>query len=206
MIINYKKLVLLIGLIMAGHLPVFSQTATLQITTSGFQNEDSVVTNGMTWGIVVDTNSSGGSGFSDLQSNLTASVVPIAGNNSQLNIGGIASDLYLFIDATFPTTTNSGPPSFNDGFINQITINGTGLVESGDPYFLMWLPDSTINNGDPVGLFNPGLTMPADGAGVTISSSITAGSADFTVVPEPSSALLLLIGSACLFFKRRYRS
>lgn len=188
-----------------GALPSFGQSAVLSITTSGFQNENGVVTNGMTWGVVVDTNASGGSNFSDLQTSLTSSSVPTAGSNAQLNIGGVASDLYLFIDANNPLTTNSGPPSFADGYMFEIAIDVSGVASSGDSYFLMWLPDSNLGAGDPIGLLDPGLTLPSAGNTVDVSSSIIAGSADFTVIPEPTSTLLLMVGSFFLFLTRRCR-
>jgi hypothetical protein len=180
----------------------------LELEKSGFMDENNIVSNNMVWGLVVDTNNSSGPTFSDLTTGLDPFVLPSAGGNVQLSINSTLSDLYFYLDPANVVTTNSGPPSFSDGYMFTMQLDMV-LAAPGNSYYLAWFPDQnavgqSVSGGNPVGLQNPGLTLPSDGSTVNISASISPDSADYTVVPEPNTWLLAAVGlTLAITFRRR---
>jgi len=192
-------------------------TTTLQFSLSpngatNFANSSGVATNGMLWGVVID---SSGNGFSS-----TAYDSFNSNSSGFLSTGGSATDDYYFFTNT--STQSAGLPFFSgveagNGAIttaNNVPTTGDGVsgVASGDAFALIWFESSTANNGNRYGMFtNPAFTLQASGI-VNYSAVFTGSdpirSANLTIggagpIPEPSRVMLLGFGLAGLFFRRR---
>ena len=110
-----------------------------------------------------------------------------------------------------------GTPDSTGFFTEPITFNLSGSLDAGDPLLLRWWPTLTTSSsapggGTPFGQFRTDATenfsdtgwfVPADGSTITLnfldssaegSEPNSAGTASFTVVPEPASTLLFFIG------------
>jgi hypothetical protein len=204
-------------------------TTTLQFSVAGtgratgFGNAAGVATNGMRWGIVIDT---AGDGFDNGQANTNynMSANNVSGFIPTL-VNGVAgtSDDYFFTPASLPVTatqtatgseTVSGvggivsaasAPNGNDGIIPGVTAN--------DAFAIIWF-DGALANGSAYGLFtHPSFLLPASGTSVSFAS-VFAGddpvkTASFTngaaaPVPEPSRVLLLALALlGCVTRRRR---
>lgn len=192
---------------------VNGQSVTIQIKESGFQNGSGVVTNGMAWGLVVDTTSAGFAGLTSsnlLPSGSFPSVDPGGSGNDTgsvqlLSFSSAEAGLYFFRGPG--DTENSGPPSFQDGFINEININVGGSPASpGDSFGLIWFPNSSISSNDPYGFESLGV-LPAGGSTTPFAASVS--STNYTVaVPEPSHFALAfgLIGLGVVVWRRRRKA
>ncbi len=202
------------ALVAFGVLTSATATTTLQFSNApngatNFANASGVVTNGMLWGVVID---SSGNGFSG-----TAYDTFNTGTSGFLSAGGSLTDDYYFF--TNNSTQSLGPPFYSgveagSGAIttaNAVPTTGDGVsgVGSGDAFSLIWFATSTANIGDNYGMFTDA-SFTLQSSGIVNYSGVFAGSdpvrsATFTIggVPEPSRMMLLGFGLAGLFFRRR---
>ncbi|MCH8476114.1 MAG: PEP-CTERM sorting domain-containing protein [Opitutales bacterium] len=166
-----------------------SQSVTLEINTGNFTNEDLVVTNGMPWGILIDTE---GDGFDFGSSTLDPFALPGDGNGAFLSFGGSQSTLYFHqVNETLETLVPIRP---DDGYMtvaNTVPINdgSSNNVSTGDSWALMWFT-STSNPGElgtSFGFLDVGETLPAEGSTVDFSGSVDPSGSQFYAIPEPST-------------------
>jgi len=188
---------------------------------SGFGNAAGVATNGLRWGLVIDTL---GDGFDSSLANTTYdSFTNSTSGFISATTSGVSSisDDYFFTPASLPVTADAtagsgetgtqtasitsavGAPNGNDGLIANVTTN--------DKFAIIWFA-VTPAEGTAYGLYhNPtAFLLPASGTSVNLSSnfagndSVKAANLGFTTaVPEPSRALLFGLGLIGLFTRRR---
>lgn len=179
-------------------------SVTLQINSSGWGDASSAGTNGMAWGIIISSDNAGfgGSFLSDISSALIDFTVPALANPA--DPVQIAGTNYYFARGT-TDTSNSGPPTFTDGYMGFANINLNSPVGAGDAYGLLWFPTGT-SEGSSFGFQDLSLALPSDGSTVT-DISTTPGLATNTIgvagIPEPSRMILAMLGFVGLMFRRR---
>ena len=186
----------------------------------GYQNSSGNPTNGMDFGLVVDT---AGNGFDGDGS--TASYTEFSYNTGSpsnatgfLNVGGSASDDYFTVGSTdfngLPLETEDASAAGGPNAGVFIGIQGLDvLTESlnGKSYGVIWMESDTANAGDNYGFVDSTLTIPADGSTVDHSgtfSGLTPGSASlqFQAVPEPAHVALgfgLLTVAVCAYTRMK---
>ncbi len=131
---------------------------------SNLANAAGVVTNNMTWGIVIDTS---GNGFS-------ASYDPYAGGVATagyLSSGGSVTDDYYVPGTTTVDGTNSGylegdlsTVPGNGSILDDLTVTLSGAITSGKPFALIWFSNNTSANGSKYGfLTDATFLLPGDG-------------------------------------------
>ena len=182
--------------------PVTEASVTYGIKTSGF-GDSSTVSNGLIWGLVVDSSSStfSGTATADLAAALVGFSVPaIAATSTPTQIG--SSDYYFIRSQA--DSSSSGPPTFASGFFNTVKFDLSSPVGTTDAVGLLWLGDGTTANGDSFGFQDIGNTLPGDGADITSGFTASGALASNVIgVPEPSRAVLAGLGLLGLFFRRR---
>jgi hypothetical protein len=196
-------------------------TVTLQFSqggkgATGFANSSGVVTNGMSWGIIVDTS---GNGFSATAYDLFTTG---ANTNQILSAGGMAPEDYYV--ASGLQTQTIGAPFFagveaGSGAITSIanvpfgSISGLS-IDQNDKYQIVWFETTPATSGARYGVFSDvGLVIPADGGTTSFSSVFTGAdpvrTANLTIgsggapIPEPSRTLLTGIGAIALIARRK---
>jgi hypothetical protein len=197
-------LVALIVLITSG---LTKASVTLTIGTSGWGDSTATSVNGMAWGILVNTSGSfNGSTISTLQSALQGFTIPTlsASVSTPVQIGSTG----LYFARAQSNTSNSGPPTFTNGFMFTDNFNLTG-VSSGNPFGVLWFPEGTTTSGSHFGFQVPTgtNTLPSDGATITSGIGTTPGLGTNTIgaVPEPSRAILAAFGLGLIALRRRRR-
>ena len=183
---------------------------------SGFANSAGVATDGMLYGIVVDT---GGNGFN--AGAYTAFDPTLGGFLSTL--GGATDDYFWSAvganstpgGLTFDTTGFSeagggvGGPGSVDDILNIPFGGGTGIA-AGNLFQIIWFESSTANAGDKYGLFSHvSFVMPSAGSCVDLNGNfgttdpIKPANLTIQAIPEPSRAVLLGLGVLGIVFRRR---
>lgn len=165
----------------------------------------------LVWGIVIDT---AGNGF---DSHFFQGVnFATAGGQSLLTPEGNASDDYLWLSSNLmatPNATYDGMVPGNNAITNITSIgyNSAG-VNAGDAFAIVWFDRTSFsgisNYGDAFGIFtDSSFIIPPDS--YTVSFAPLFAGADSlklmtgSLVPEPSTALLGLLGIAGLIRRRR---
>lgn len=177
---------------------------TIEVETVGYGDENTDNVNDMAWGLLIDSSSGT---FPSLVTDILAEQLlgftppPTATTSTPTQIG--TSSLY-FVRAESDTFAGP-PPTYTNGYMDIARFGYTGPVDSGDALGLLWLPtgNAELQAGDSFGFQDLGTTVPSDGSTVNVSSSASPDRANFTVVPEPSAALLALLGGLALFLRRR---
>lgn len=198
----------------------FSQAVvTLQFTqpftTTGgvahnFADSAGVATNGLVWGIIIDTN---GSGFATTYDQFT----PISGMTMTLNSDAISTN--VLVTSNVNTANNSAFSELNSttftpentggdggiGSVTSIALGGANGVTQGDSFRLVWFDPSGLSAGF---LDDGSFVIPADG-NATDFSAVFRGSdpirsaTGIMIVPEPSAALLGVLGALIMFRRSR---
>jgi hypothetical protein len=195
----------------------FASAATVNIQVSqganqatNFTNADNSISNGLVWGLMFSTADASFSEFAPgfvLSTSLNGTLIP-------------TTDDY-FISSSVLTAQGTTTDIANPGKINimnsiQMNVPATNAIVTGTPFAIVWF-DSTITSatqalggGTKYGLLsNAAWTIPAAGATQNISSFFSASpdpwklANTFTVVPEPSAAILGAIGALGLLRRRR---
>lgn len=179
------------------------------IAADNFANGAGVATDGLFYGIIVDTNANG---FSSTYTKpgtleLTTSYTLLSG------LGASTGDVLIMCD--FTTYSGDNPGTIYD--IANITLGINGLA-SAQSFQVVWFDGNAIgtlsdasftlpNDGELKDYPNPFVgTDPVRQAGLAYSGTSgtsTGPGATFVAVPEPSAALLGVIGALGLLRRRR---
>ncbi len=173
-------------------------TVTLQIRTQ-LANSDGVATNGMNWGVLVDST---GDGFA-VTSTGSINAFDFASN------GSYGNDDYFIGSST--TVTVPGGDFAGTGVAtntNQITLSGN--VSAGDSFGIFWTDKSGGSgvNGDSYGFVTAtNAVLPSDGNTTPFNNVFTTDpyTAEGSIVPEPSTLGLLsgVFALCAVTFRRR---
>jgi hypothetical protein len=145
-------------------------TVTLQIRTQ-LANGAGVATNGMQWGVLVDST---GNGF---EVTATGSINAFDFSTS----GAFGADNYFVGSAL---TSTSAPFGGVGVALNSNPITLAGEVGAGDSFAIFW-----TDGAGSYGFVTAGALLPADGSTVAYNGTFTSDpyTAQGTIVPEPSA-------------------
>jgi hypothetical protein len=178
-------------------------------------NAAGVATNGMRWGIVVDTSGNGFSGGGASYDGFASSGT----TDGFFGFGGSMSDDYYIagattVDATavFPSGDFGGSTPGFGSIVDDLIVNYANGVSANDSFALVWFDSNSTAVGAKYGFFtHASFVLPTDGNTSSFGTPfqgpdpIRAASNTFAgaIIPEPSRALLLLGGVVGLFLRRR---
>ena len=192
--------------------------STLQISApvsgaiaSNFANAAGVATNGMIWGIVVDT---AGDGFAASGGSAYAAMTSAATLAQFMNDAGGATNDYFVPSANLTSDSSAAPEAGftvfgSNGTITNIAVNYANGISQNDPFALIWFNTNSGADGDRYGFLNIGQLMPADNLPAVDMSAPFAGvdplrsATNVFGVPEPSRAVLAGLGLLGMLFRRR---
>lgn len=195
-------------------------TVTLQISqigvarATGFANNAGTPTDGMRWGIVVDTSGNGFNGGSyDVFDYNTSGFLAVA---------SVATDDYYVAHPTSALTqtlsATGGDPGGPGGItsINPVPFGGATNISTGDPFSIIWF-ETAPASGTYYGMLGnqsvtPQFDIPNDTDVYSVAGFFAGGTADpakpanlqfGTPIPEPSRLMLLGLGALGIFGRRR---
>lgn len=199
------------------------QSVGLQINTPNFADSaGSVIPDNTPWGIIFDVDGSGFAGSSGGQNlGLVNTNAPMAESarpdvfvESEIFGNTNLALVWTHRSTTIPFGPNAGSGALGSG-LEIRHASGIGLVPTGAQFGVIWFPglamDETPQPGDSYGFYtNTNLTMPSAGDTINYSPFIdnaTIKTADYTVVPEPSTYAAIFGFGALLFvfLRRRFK-
>ena len=192
---------LVLGLILPWALP--AQNALLVFDQSGFADAFGDPQPDMAWGVVVDT---AGTGFDTFGTSL-ASFDPFPAlsqvdNITLFELPVIGGSGYIFVRAQ--TNTATLPPFLGgaSGYIDELSVPYTTGIEADQSYAVIWFPESRALAFDPYGYSIVSGQLPVGGG--TLAVSVSPGSAQYTLIPEPAAVygLLAILGGVLLLRRR----
>lgn len=165
-------------------------SVTLDIKIADLQNSSGAVTNGMEYGIVVDTD---GNGF---EAGFYTGFDITTNGQFLSSTSGVTGDWFVFagsLGTGQPLPTTGTVFGEGSGAISNQQIDFTNLSQ-GDEFAVMWFPGGTAaSSGDDYGFFidagaTKNMIIPSDSNVSDAPSFISTRSVDFQVqaVPEPS--------------------
>ncbi len=179
--------------------------------TSNFADRAGTPTNGLIWGIIVDTDNNGFSPTYDLLALST-------GQTSPLSINGASSGDVL-VTSQFATLDTSGDTEFNSDFtqeinpggpgglgsITSVVIGGPNMITPADTFRLVWFDPDQRSAGF---IDDATFVIGADGSNLDYSNIFRGPdpirpATGITLIPEPSTALLSVLGLGLLVRRRR---
>lgn len=205
-------------------------TVTLHLYSSAglpnnLANGSVAITNGMQWGVIVD---SAGDGFAGGGTSYTA-YTPGSGTAGKLQFNGVDTDDY-YIPGTFTVNagvlinadggTTPGSGSIVDDVIVDfgLTTTGTNTISATDKFALVWFGSAgnTATAGSKYGFFaDNSFVIGSDGGdpefGAIFAGNDTTRAASNTfqsvgASPEPSRVLLVVVGALGMVVRRRRRA
>ena len=202
---------------------LFGQSVTITVATY-VADAAGTNTNGMLFGIIVDTNNDGWyTGLTDPLVGIGEMVIPDTSGGPVmmpvLEADGITpTDDYFYIDSAANVTVGAPPPLFPPGFANTIAgvpTNANPLamgISDNDPFGIIWFPSLGAAGGPLVNLvdtfgFNtdPANVIPPEGFTGTIDNMADGVAGDVPIVPEPSTyaAIFGLVVLGLAYLRRR---
>jgi len=191
----------------SGFAAVTLQFASGSAKLTNLANAAGTVTDGMIWGVVVDTT---GDGFDSVgPGSYDGFAMPTAGAGTFLSAGGGLTDDFFFRDDNVSLTQAIGG---TDGGSGAITTIDNVPFYSGKNFAILWMP---VNSGDgsAYGFFSdPTFVTPAvDGSPQNYAAAfagadpVRAASNTFggALAPEPSRMMLALFGIGLVGLRRR---
>jgi hypothetical protein len=193
------------------------------IVASGFGDSTGNISNGLVWGVIVDTS---GNGFAT--SNYNSGFTLTGGNTTGITLQtltGGATDDVLFVNATVTSSLSAATDgaAIGSGRVNSISsVTFGGLVTGTQNFAIVWFDRNTLLNGvvtdgTKFGIITSGtnalppFVLPAANSATIDYSAAFLGadplkSTTFTfgqAVPEPSTALLGAVAALGLLRRRR---
>lgn len=198
----------------------FSHSAvTLQFTqpfsttggvASNFANAAGVATNGLIWGVIIDVDATG---FFTTYDPFT----PTSDTTLILGSGGSATTNVL-VTSNVNTANNAVSQEFSSGFVPEnaggdggigavtnVAFGGANGVNQGDAFRLVWFDPS----GSSAGFVHDGsFVIPADSSTADFSAVFRGAdpirpATGISIVPEPSTLLLSVVGVLALLRRKR---
>ena len=185
-------------------------TVTLDIDQSGFENGAGVVSDGMPYAAVVDTNSDG-----FLEGSYLGFDLSLNGQFLQTNLG-VSDDWFVYggdlgSGKSPPTTANIF--GVGNGAISSLTSLEETNINEGDEFALVWFPSGSATTGSAYGFAtdtssSTKMLVPGSGGISSVPDGVSTKSVDFPAIPEPSAyaTILGLLGLGYAVFCRRRRS
>lgn len=189
---------------------------------SGFANSAGVATNGMRYGIVIDTAGNGfnAGAYTDFDTNVGGFLSTLSGLTDDYfwsAVGNPPLDPHSSVDPSGLTFDSTGFSEAGGGVGGAGTVSdilkvpfGVNGITTNDVFQLIWFQSSTANAGDRYGMFShSSFLIPGGGAFENLSGNFGTTDpikpANFTIqaIPEPSRAMLVGLGVLGMVFRRR---
>lgn len=185
----------------------FSQTGGV---AGGFADFDGNVSNGLIWGIIIDSDNTGFfTDYDPLMLQADTTTVLSRMGMSTTNVLITSDTVTSSLTGQFEFSATNVPENFGGdggiGGISNIAVDGTNGVNTNDKFRLVWF-DPTGNSGgfiDSASFLLPPDTNATDYSAIFRGPDSPKAATGITLVPEPSSLLLSLLGFAALLRRKR---